>query len=360
MSRIATLPRNTAAGVVLIDVATADASGQAVVPEWIKIAPRGAATTRDGRAYSFDPEGLVARFVSDKTDLPLDFEHATVRRAAQGEKVDAIGWATELAARPDGLYARVNLLPPARAALQQRTHRYVSPAFHHTDAGAATWLHSISLVSAPALSGMPALADTNTEHRMSLKALAAALGLAETADEPACLAAIAALKAGPAKEVAKALGLPETADGAACLSAIGALKGSTDVVPRAVHEQALATLSSTTSRVEALETGIRAGKVNDLIEGALKARKITPAQRDSYVALCATDAGLAQVTALLAATPAALSPSGLDALAPSTGDNVVDPVKLAAEAGAYVAEQAALGATVRISDAVVIMQSRRK
>jgi hypothetical protein len=34
------------------------------------------------------------------------------------------------------------------------------------------------------------------------------------------------------------------------------------------------------------------GKVDELIEGALKAKKITPAQRQHYETLCATDEGL--------------------------------------------------------------------
>ncbi|NEK06122.1 hypothetical protein GR239_37165, partial [Rhizobium leguminosarum] len=53
-------------------------------------------------------------------------------------------------------------------------------------------------------------------------------------------------------------------------------------------------------------------KVDTLLEDALKAKKIVPAQRDQYAALCATPEGLAQVTALLGTMTATLSASGLD------------------------------------------------
>lgn len=160
-----------ARGAVMLDVTLAGAA-----PAWVKVAPRGAVTTRDGRAYRFDPERLAARFSADAVDLPLDLDHAIARKASLGERADAIGWVKALQPRADGLYARVEWLATGLSVLAARTHRYVSPTFRHDDAGTATWLHSIALVAAPALS-MPALASAfgaGAPARLDPLALAAA------------------------------------------------------------------------------------------------------------------------------------------------------------------------------------------
>ena len=62
-------------------------------------------------------------------------------------------------------------------------------------------------------------------------------------------------------------------------------------------------------KVEWLDRG---REIATLVEGALKERKIVPAQREHLEKLCATDEGLAGVTAMLAATAPGLQPSGLD------------------------------------------------
>ena len=78
----------------------------------------------------------------------------------------------------------------------------------------------------------------------------------------------------------------------------------------------------------------RRTRVETLIEDALKARKIVPAQRGQYEALCSTDAGLAHVASLFAATVPHLQPSGLDGRLPDTGE-VESPITLAARATRY-------------------------
>jgi phage I-like protein len=289
-------PSDIALGAVAIDVATAAAEGATNPPEWIKIAPRGTVTTRDGRNYRFEPETLAARFAADGVKVPVDIDHAVALSAATGAGGTAVGWADELQARDDGLYARIDWLAPGIETLSARTRRYVSPAFKHTSDGTATWIHSIALVAAPALS-LPAIASAGapvTTKEASMKSIALALGLAETADEAACLAAITTLSAGK--------------------------------VDKAVHDQALANLAAANTQLAAATAKLaerdqadHKAKVDAALEGALKDRKILPAQREQYAALCATSEGLAQVTALLAATPAGLQPSGLDDKKPASG-----------------------------------------
>lgn len=268
------------------ELPTPSAGGGA--PEWIKVTPRGQAKTRDGRTYNFNPEALAARFKTDAIEIPVDLDHALAHRATKGERVDAVGYAAELQARADGTYARVNWLDGGLAVLSARTHRYVSPTFPHDAAGNATWLHSISLVAAPALS-MPALA-------------AAMPGAAQ------------------ASTIAEALGLDAGSDEAACLAAIGTLREQ--FVPVTLFADALAALTVTREQMAALQAKVRTDRVSAMLAAAAKDGKMTPAQMGQYEALCATDAGLAHVTALLANTlpQSWAKPSGLDQQMPRTGE----------------------------------------
>ncbi len=315
------LPKNTAAGVVTIEVATAAADGEGA--DWIKLTPRGDITTRDSRRYSFDPEALVARFKADGIDIPVDLNHSLSSFFAGPEAV-AVGWVKELAARDDGLFGRVEWLEAGQAALEARTHRYISPTFHHDDLGKATWLHSAALVAAPALS-MPAVASADPDQpETDMKALARALGLDGDATEAACLAAIATLQS--------------------------------DMVAKAVHDETLATLAATSKELDELKAANRKAEVDGLLEEALTAKKILPAQRDSYEKLCATDEGIAQVKALLAATPEGLKPSDLDTKKPPQGEGEIDPIALSAKAKVYQAEQKKAGVDLNIAEAVAAVR----
>ncbi|SFI18154.1 phage protease [Methylobacterium brachiatum] len=287
-------------------------------PEWIKVTPRGTADTRDGRRYTFDPEALVSRFKADGVDVPVDLDHGLALRATKGERVDAVGYAAALEARQDGTYARITWLDGGKAALSARTHRYVSPSFPHDSNGQAKWLHSISLVAAPALSGMPALAAAHAGDT-SPGTVAEALGLDPAADEAACLARLSAIRS--------------------------------EFVPLSLFNDTVATLNVANGTIAELRTAERRTRVETLIEGALKARKIVPAQRAQYEALCSTDAGLAHVASLFAATVPHLQPSGLDGRHPEAGGDE-SPITLAARATRYRDQQRQSGSTLSQADAI--------
>lgn len=273
--------------VTTIDVFAGDpqAVDKATGPAWIKLTPRGAFTSRDGRNFIVEPEVLVERFNADKVSVPLDLDHATVKKAMFGEAAPAVAWIEELQARPDGLFGRVAWLATGLEILTARSHRYISPSLKTDEAGRATWLHSAALVAAPGIS-MPAVASAlpSTSENNMLKAIAAALNLAPEASEASCLAAIGNL----AKRI-----------------------------DPAVHEQTLASLAAANTEIDGLKANARKEKIDALLEGALKAKKITPAQRPQYEALCATDDGLAQVTKLIETLGAGLGASNLDGKTPA-------------------------------------------
>ena len=150
--------------------------------------------------------------------------------------------------------------------------------------------------------------------------------------------------------MAGALGLAATADEAAILAAIGGM------VPKATHEATLAALTETTGRLSALTTSTRKGEVERLVDDAIREKKIVPAQRPSYLAMCATETGVETFRGLMAATLPMLQPSGLDGINPATlaagGAANANPRDLSARAAAYRDQQAKAGFTVTHAEAV--------
>ncbi|MCW1842292.1 phage protease [Prosthecomicrobium hirschii] len=295
-------------GDVLVELAAAPAGEPGGEAAWIKIAPAGTVRTRDGRTFSFDPAALAARFVADGVDVAVDVDHAAAR-AFLGGQAPAVGWIKALEGRPDGLYGRVDWLDEGKAILAARSRRYLSPTFPHDDLGNATWIHSVSLVATPALPNMPALAGASPTTPLAtepaMKTVLAALGLVATATEAEALAALTALQ--------------------------GRVVDLSAYVRKDVHEATLAQLTAATATLDGIRQANRKTEIEAVLEGALTAKKILPAQREAYAALCATEEGLAQVKALIAASPAMLGASGLDRQ-PTPG----------AAAGALTAQQLAI------------------
>jgi len=300
-------------------------AADAAAPEWITIFPNGGRiSTRDERSFEIDVEKLMAVFRSDGLELPVDINHSTDAGIFGGGRSDAVGWVVELrSTAAGGLEGRVEWLEEGAALLSGRKYRYTSPSFYKDQFGKATRLKAVALVTAPALARQPALAaagNSNTEN--------------------------------PMKTIAEALGLQEGASEAECLSALSALRSG--VVPRADHEQVAAQLAAASNELAELRASTRQAKVDGVIEAALAAKKILPAEREDYLALCSSDEGLATVEKLLGSKPALLSGSGLGSKGqPDAGKiDASDPVKLGAAASAYMVEQAGKGVIISAADAV--------
>jgi phage I-like protein len=267
-------------------------------PEWITIfAKAGRIDTRDGRSFNVDPQLLISRFKADGVDLPIDVNHATHHAALTGSRADAVGWVKELRVEGGALQGRVDWLDEGKALLAAKKYRFISPDFFHTPERRPIWLRSVALVTAPALGNQPALAAASSQEP-KMKELASALGLTADASENAMLAA---------------------------------LNGA--FVSKAVHEEALAKLSATTSELATIKAAGRKAEIDALLDGAVKEKRILPAQKEHYAKLCATDAGLADVKALLAATTPVLGGSGLENKnSPEGGGDAVTAEQLSAKA----------------------------
>ena len=265
-------------------------------PEVISVLPLGHVTSAKGE-FNVDGESfsaMKAQIAQRGVDLVVDYEHQTLT----GEQAPAAGWVKELFLDDGQIKARVEWTDRAKAYLENREYRYLSPVITVRKAdGKAMGLHSIALTNTPAIEHMEAIVNSlnfeggqNTMNEF-MKKLAALLGLGEDATEEqvaealkACVeenkslkeSAAEAAKQQPAeddkvvanKAVCELLGLKAGAATADVAAAIMALKGGNIGGVNLVEQ------------VKSLEAKLADRDAEEAVELALKAGKITPAQRE--------------------------------------------------------------------------------
>ena len=102
------------------------------VPALVEVLPAGPVITgRDGRTWLNDnPAGILAAFMAEGKDLPIDWEHSSERKAPQGEQAPAAGWMKGMQLGPDGIIrATVEWTPRGVESIKNREYRYLSPVF---------------------------------------------------------------------------------------------------------------------------------------------------------------------------------------------------------------------------------------
>lgn len=264
-------------------------------PEIISVLPLGHVKSAKGE---FDVDGesfaaMKAQIAQRGVDLVVDYEHQTLT----GEQAPAAGWVKELFLDDGQIKARVEWTDRAKAYLSNREYRYLSPVITVRKAdNKAMGLHSIALTNTPAIEHMEAIVNSlNFEGGQNtmdfMKELAKLLGLGEDATEEqvkealkACLEENKSLKESAAeaakqqppendkvvanKEVCELLGLKAGAATADVAAAIMALKGGNIGGVNLVEQ------------VKNLEAKLADRDAEEAVEMALKAGKITPAQRE--------------------------------------------------------------------------------
>ena len=264
-------------------------------PEVISVLPLGHVKSAKGE---FDVDGesfsaMKAQIAQRGVDLVVDYEHQTLT----GEQAPAAGWVKELFLDDGQIKARVEWTDRAKAYLENREYRYLSPVITVRKAdNKAMGLHSIALTNTPAIEHMEAIVNSlNFEGGQNtmdfMKELAKLLGLGEDATEEqvkealkACLEENKSLKESAAeaakqqppeddkvvanKEVCELLGLKAGAATADVAAAIMALKGGNIGGVNLVEQ------------VKSLEAKLADRDAEEAVEMALKAGKITPAQRE--------------------------------------------------------------------------------
>lgn len=264
-------------------------------PEIISVLPMGHVTSAKGE-FDVDEESyasMKAQIARRGVDLVVDYEHQTLT----GEQAPAAGWVKELFLDDGQIKARVEWTDRAKAYLSNKEYRYLSPVITvRKSDNKATGLHSIALTNTPAIEHMEAIVNSlNFEGGQNtmdlLKELAKLLGLGEDATGEqvmealkACLEENKSLKESAEaakqqppdddgkvvanKEVCELLGLQAGAATADVTAAIMALKGGIVGGVNLVEQ------------VKALEGKLADRDAEEAVEMALKAGKITPAQRE--------------------------------------------------------------------------------
>lgn len=180
----------------------------------IQLLPAGEFRGMDGRpnevgAWKLDAEiaaRVIARSATRQTPFVIDYEHQTLVADENGQPAPAAGWFKGLTWREGaGLFAQVEWTERAKAMIEAKEYRYLSPVFSYNKKGEVVEVLMAALTNAPNLDGMAEVAlraaarfsleGDETMERTLLAQLIAALGIAENAPENDALTAVAALKA---------------------------------------------------------------------------------------------------------------------------------------------------------------------
>jgi phage I-like protein len=314
-------PPRTAFLAVLADVSTVDAGG------WLKMIPMGQFSARDGRGPwllkdKAHADQVVAATLARAagTDLVIDYDHQSeFALKLEGGVAPASGWMKDLQARADGIYAKVEWTAPASAKIDAKEYRYLSPVFAYGQAAKAggpapvLGLLRAGLTNNPALSELGAVASEAfidpEEQAEMLKTIALALGLPETATEADILAVCGTLTATQTsmKAIAASVGLADTADNTAICAAV--TKAKADGEPDPSKYVPLSVVTALQTQVNALTTGAATDKAVLAVDAAIEAGKVTPANREWALGYAAKDpAGFAE---FVGKAPAVLSSAAL-------------------------------------------------
>ena len=258
------------------------------IPAKLNLLPAGDFVAgRDGRRWTKrNPEVIAQKSNEYLPQHPIDENHSTDLKASKGEAAPAMGWFTNIEAKEDGsIWADVSWTAKGKAALEVDTSGEIIKILR---AG----LTNTPNIDLPALnSTQTAPADNPAKETKMNKELCAALGLREDATENEAIAAVNALKT--------QLNSSRNVD----LTAYAPRADLTQMEARAVQaEKQLAELNAAQLKEKAVAA----------VEKAVADRKIAPASKEAYLAMCATQEGLSNFSRIMESTPA-LIPAGASA-----------------------------------------------
>lgn len=309
------------------------------VPDWIHLAPAGEVHTFDNRGpYLIDDmQAVIERSMDQRGDLEIDVNHATFIAAPKGGDSPAHGWITEMQAREDGIWGKVEWTDKGRELVRGREYRRISPVFQWVKRGGKKVVQSIlnaSLVNRQNLRGQVALNQEETEMSF-MERLAKLLGLDEDAGEDAILEAIKSMSSAKGEdanaeqisEIGVALGLEAGADADTVLNAAKeAASGSDDAIVTSLQ----ATVTDLSGQIEEMRQGNARAAAEAAVDLAMQERRagINATSRQTYIDMHMADPEKAET--FIANLPK-LGPSGLtvDPPAPKDGGVALNAEELA-------------------------------
>lgn len=328
------------------------ASDAAGAPKWVHLVPAGSVFGVDGRGpYSLGDAAAVIAASMSAGKLPIDEMHATDHGMKTGGAAPARGWVVEMQSRDTGVWGRVEWTGPGKQLMADQAYRGISPVIAHDASGRISRVLRAGLTNAP---NLPlATLHTQTGATMDIPALRKALGLPETADDAAILAAAGAAHTAVTAHTAQiariteAAGLAKDAGIDVVITSLQTQRaGSTQVDKMATELVALQTQLNT------VMAGQKREKATAVIDAAMADGKpIPPALREHFIARHVADPAsveteLGAMTSLhsggvpprlIAGGGAGKDVAGLSGLDTSVAAMMgVDPVKMAATRAARV------------------------
>lgn len=259
----------------------------------------GSGRPKDVPAWYIDADSavqVIARNAARKSCVVIDYEHQTLYAAQNGQPAPASGWVASMEWRDDGLYATSDWTERAATMIDKNEYRYISPVFSYDKTGRVLDVKLVGLTNNPGLDGLTDLAalsahfSTQEEPPMKelMERLRYLLNLPLTTTQEEMAGELDKIKA------------MITGAGAASLTAyldtqttqIAALKSATPDLSKFVP---LETMTELHNQVAALTAQLNGKTVDDLVEVALSAGKLVPAQ-ESW----ARDLGKSNLAALTA------------------------------------------------------------
>jgi len=298
------------------------------VPEWVQLLPvaEGAVETFDGRGpyHVTDLQSVIQASMAWERGIPIDENHATDLRP--GHEAPARGWITELQARPDGLWGRVEWTAAGRALVADKAYRGISPVLmvDPKDKRTVKLIPRASLVNVPNLRGLAALNTEETSRMEGMSKIAEKLGLAADASLDQILAKIgsmaekkdekpdAALQSALA-EIGTTVGLPTGTPDAIVAAVKVKTAGGGDVV--ALQSQ----LTALQTELTTLKDGAKRAASEAYVDGEMKKGRtgITAASREHLITLHMSQPD--QAKAIIEAQPIVAPSAVITAAKPPVG-----------------------------------------
>jgi phage I-like protein len=157
----------TASLVFQLGVGEADAEGLAQVTTEAHLLPPGPFRSTDVRpveckAWQLDTAiaaRVIARAAALKNDFLIDYEHQSLRSAANGQPVPAAGWFKTFEWRESGLWATgIDWTAEGKERIAEKEYRYISAVFtYYADTGEVLEIVSVALTNTPGIDGLDPL-----------------------------------------------------------------------------------------------------------------------------------------------------------------------------------------------------------
>ena len=294
------VPRHQNQDTIVIALAVAEGTA----PDWVHLLPGGrfdgTANGGSGPWDLRDPRAVISASMAAGRPLVIDYDHQTDfgARPNVGGTARAAGWITEIEARTDGLWAKVEWTKEGADAVAGKAYRYLSPVFmFDKDDKAVSQVLRAALTNNPALTLTAIASQGDPDDMDDLKAIAAKLGLPEKSTADDILAKVAEIQAAaaaadqaPLAAIAKAAGLAEDAKAEDITAAVAGLaEKSTGADPDPAKFVPMEQYQALAGRVTSLETATADEKATAAVDDAIKAGKLVPAQRDWGLAYARKD-----------------------------------------------------------------------